>query len=281
MAKYRKGLGIGKGSGWKNIAPDDPRRHGLSAKGVKTAILSPRLRKRIATNPKLKGMNFQQLQKKGVFLRYQADSDKDGVPNINDCQPLNKDMQDFKSFAKKVGAKTKELTIKGAKKTKELAEKGIEAYKESQERKKEEALREVKHPTLTKLDRQKERVEEIRQQLATEDTASERKKLDRELDKEEEQLRKVQEDVTKLKLGDLTDSQLKELAVRHKDESLFNIFGSGNRYEDELIRRIRKNSELTRKQKEISMREEAEIEKLEKRLREEKKRILEDKGFFG
>jgi len=54
----RRGLGKGKGSGWKNLAPNDPRRHGLAAKGVKTAVLSPRLRKRVRDNPKLATMNF-------------------------------------------------------------------------------------------------------------------------------------------------------------------------------------------------------------------------------
>ena len=38
---------------------------------------------------KLKNNNFQQLSKKGVFLKYQGDADKDGVANIKDCRPLD------------------------------------------------------------------------------------------------------------------------------------------------------------------------------------------------
>ena len=33
----RRGIGLGKGSGWKNLIRTDPRRHGLSAKGIKTS----------------------------------------------------------------------------------------------------------------------------------------------------------------------------------------------------------------------------------------------------
>jgi len=90
----RRGLGKGKGSGWKNIISNDPHRHGLAAKGVKTAALSPRLRKRVRDNPKLATMNFANLQKNGVFLKYQGDADKDGVVNVKDCQPLNMNKQD-------------------------------------------------------------------------------------------------------------------------------------------------------------------------------------------
>jgi len=38
MAKYRRGLGKGKGSGWKNIISNDPHRHNLSRMGVKSAM---------------------------------------------------------------------------------------------------------------------------------------------------------------------------------------------------------------------------------------------------
>jgi len=47
----RRGLGKGKGSGWKNIISNDPHRHNLSRMGVKSATLPKRLRKRnIAAN---------------------------------------------------------------------------------------------------------------------------------------------------------------------------------------------------------------------------------------
>ena len=44
---------------------------------------------RKAVMAKLKNNNFHQLRKKGVFLKYQGDSDKYGVANIKDCRPLD------------------------------------------------------------------------------------------------------------------------------------------------------------------------------------------------
>lgn len=37
LTATRRGMGRGKGSGWMNMRPDDPMRHGMSAKGIKTA----------------------------------------------------------------------------------------------------------------------------------------------------------------------------------------------------------------------------------------------------
>lgn len=104
MAKYRRGMGAGKGKGWKNIAPDDSKRHALSAKGIKTSQLSPRLKRAVKKNPALLTKNFPQLQKKGVFLRYQGDADKDGTVNIKDCKPLDATAQaESKVFPVKKG----------------------------------------------------------------------------------------------------------------------------------------------------------------------------------
>lgn len=55
----------------------------------------------IRKNPKvyeiksLKKMDFRQLKKKGVYLRHDADTDKDGVINIKDCRPLDPKKQGF------------------------------------------------------------------------------------------------------------------------------------------------------------------------------------------
>jgi len=91
----RKGLGKGKGKGYKNIIPRDPRVHSLSRRGIKQPQrVSPRIQKMLKKNPKLKDKTFKELQKKGVFLKYQADSDMDGTPNIKDCRPLNPKKQE-------------------------------------------------------------------------------------------------------------------------------------------------------------------------------------------
>ena len=41
----------------------------------------------------IKQKNFRQLQKQGIYLKYQQDKDHDGIKNINDCQPLNSKKQ--------------------------------------------------------------------------------------------------------------------------------------------------------------------------------------------
>jgi len=46
-------------------------------------------RQRKAVMAKLKNSSFKQIQRKGMFLRYQGDADKDGVVNIKDCRPLD------------------------------------------------------------------------------------------------------------------------------------------------------------------------------------------------
>ena len=59
-------------------------------KNPKLMGLSPRLQEAIRKNPELAKLNFQELKKRGVFLKFQSDSDKDGVVNIKDCKPLDK-----------------------------------------------------------------------------------------------------------------------------------------------------------------------------------------------
>lgn len=45
-------------------------------------------------NPdEIRNENFKQLAKKGIYLKYQEDKDKDGVKNVNDCKPLNSSKQ--------------------------------------------------------------------------------------------------------------------------------------------------------------------------------------------
>lgn len=77
----RKGMMLGRGKGYKNVIGKDPHIHSQSAKGIK--------------QPQFKNMNFMQLKKQGVFLKYQGDADHDGVKNIKDCKPLDPKRQDL------------------------------------------------------------------------------------------------------------------------------------------------------------------------------------------
>lgn len=61
----------------------------LTAQGLINKRMSPRIRNIIINSPSVQKDNPQELKKKGVFIKHQADSDKDGVVNIKDCKPLN------------------------------------------------------------------------------------------------------------------------------------------------------------------------------------------------
>jgi len=47
---------------------------------------SSRVQTLLKEHPSYKNMTYKQLQKKGVFLKYKGDADKDGVANVNDCR---------------------------------------------------------------------------------------------------------------------------------------------------------------------------------------------------
>ena len=55
---------------------------------------SARIKALVSKHPEYKDLSFKQLKNKGVFLKYQKDSDGDGVKNVKDCRPLNKKAQD-------------------------------------------------------------------------------------------------------------------------------------------------------------------------------------------
>ena len=244
----------GNGKGWKG----ESKRHSLARRGIKTGQkLSPRIKAMLKKNPKLKNKTFKQLQKKGVFLKYQGDVDSDGVKNIKDCRPLNpkmhkdervteikfdpsveKDVSKSKIFL----GKTKAFISKEAKLGRELASKKLRELKERKKAKKIKTLEEIEHPIINKLNKQTKRVDTIKTQIAETDDEKKEEKLFNELDVEQTQLREIEEKVTELNLENVSDSKLKTLAIRHTDDSFFSL--GDNKFSKELKRRIKTKKKL-------------------------------------
>jgi hypothetical protein len=84
MAKARN---IGSGWHYESLRHSHARRFGK-------ATPSNRIKTLINQHPEYKKLTFKQLQHRGVYLKYQGDSDKDGIKNVHDCRPLDKTRQD-------------------------------------------------------------------------------------------------------------------------------------------------------------------------------------------
>jgi hypothetical protein len=146
------------------------------------------------------------------------------------------------SFIKKIGAGI------GA----GLAEAGHfakETYKGYKERAAEKKLKEFASekatykPQLEKLEKQRDRVEELKEQIANrEEKGQSYSNLTGELETEEKQLRQIQEKVTELPLDSFDSAQLRRLAIMSEETGLF----GGNRYETELLRRIKREKIVDR-----------------------------------
>ena len=275
VKKMRKGMGRGRGKGYKNIQGGDPKVHSQSAKGRKQPQkLSPRVEAMLKNNPNLKNKSFKQLQKSGVFLKYQADSDGDGVPNIKDCKPLDvkrhKDLEvkeiefdpsvedptKFQRLKGRAGA----LAGRGFRAGKELAKTQLQELKKKKEEQKIKELEKVKTPKAIELGKQRTRVDTIKTQISEAIDEDREAKLFEELRVEQEQLRQLQEEVVETKAKDLSDSELKTLAIRWEDKSFFGV--TDNPFTKELKRRI-------------------EAEKsIEKELAEARKKKPDEGGFF-
>ena len=130
-----------------------------------------------------------------------------------------------------------------------LFSKAKTAYSEYAQKKKEKRASEISQvrkeirPELEKLNLQHKRVDTIKEHI----TSQEKKGMDtdkeiEELETEMEQLRELQEKATKINIQDLSNAELRLIAIKHKDDEGFlsGVFGSSNEYQDELIRRIHK-----------------------------------------
>ena len=312
----RKGMGQGKGKGYKNIIGKDPMVHSQSAKGrkqpqrVSTPTRLPmfngytidhrlrQFRKVEFKNkePSIKFIDFDSKQGKAL-LRKMGDKDGDTVPDKADCRPLDPTKQDAeiekilqeegvdildktqkkgelpkekgelpkdfkeikfdptvegevsptKAFAGKVGARTRKVGKSLFEKTKEFAKKEIAKGKERKEKEREVLLETVKHPKVKEIEKQRTRVEHLKETIATTTDSAKEEELFEELHQEQKQLGELHEDLTKINLQDFSDNELKTLAVRYKPSGLEDLFGSKNKFTDELVRRVKVRKEMAKK----------------------------------
>jgi hypothetical protein len=115
--------------------------------------------------------------------------------------------------------------------------------------KKEMKIAEAKliRPEVRKLDKQIKRVSELKRQIADKELMEhDSSHLVGELEREESELRDLQEEATKINVEELSNAELRLLAIRHKEnDGFFNVlFGTDNEYEHELIRRIKKEKTI-------------------------------------
>ena len=174
---YRESERHARAARGERTVKDNPGRvmaHSSKSSKVQEAMsgqpLSPRLQKEVKEDPSLKTKTFKQIQKKGVFLKFQGDADKDGVVNVKDCEPLNKDKQGtiHEQREKDIGAANEEIEKFKDNQDKPLFEKrareiGEERGKEAKSILKE--LREEGHKGVILKD-----VEEAQKEVETEKT---------------------------------------------------------------------------------------------------------------
>ena len=90
----------------------------------------------------------------------------------------------------------------------------------------------------------------MKETIATTTDSSKEEKLFEELHQEQKQLAQLHEDLTKINLQDFSDNELKILAVRHKPSGFEDLFGSKNKFTDELVRRVKVRKDIAKEIKE-------------------------------
>jgi len=278
MAKHKTG-------GWFNqtIRHSKARKYGKAGGQYLTEQASKRVDTILKKHPEYKNLSFKQLKGKGIFLKYQSDSDKDGVSNIHDCKPLNQKEQDLKETSQKVGrwvkkegkavgewAKKEAPIIKEwvSKEAKILKTKAQEELKKYQDRRREavrkavaEATRQNAMATSTPEEQEKivDDVIEIPEMQDTgEDTNYQNLNISHIFTKPELSIdeatriaKKTTEAMTKAehqKIDDLADVDVKELSDSQLKTIAIRLgtgfFGQGGKYEDEIKRRIRERERI-------------------------------------
>lgn len=236
----RKGMATGQGKGYKNIQGSDPKIHSESASGIKQP-------------------------QKVSFIPFLNKSEDKGQTLIHEIK-YDKSVDEDKS-------ETAWDEIKGRSEAKilQLKNKAVEIYekrKKDQEAKQHEehtkAIDLVKHPKMEKLKQEEEKLHALERQIQNVTDEDREDELFEQLEEHKEKLDEMKEEIDNIHLEDFSDSELKELAIRH-DSSEDSFFSSGeNKYEKEVIRRMQRRKELA--------------DDISKELKREKE--TKEEGFF-
>jgi hypothetical protein len=263
----RKGLTKGSGRiGYYNVIAKDPMVHRQSARGIKqpqsggkyTAV-APTLN-RLTENEKntirtkvvnsgLRGMKALEYAEK-LAIDTLRSKHKGGKI---DWEMLGTQAKEFgKEIGSEIGDKARELYEyekenfpKQVEAVKKFAADKYDDYKKKKEKEESEKLKSVSvaKPLITKLKRQHERVEQLNKEIEDEEDEEDVTELKAERDREQEELRELQNKLTDLPFEDLSNAELKHLSIVYKDDG---FFASGNKYEDELIRRVRQEKKVNK-----------------------------------
>lgn len=279
MAKQRKGLGKGQGTGFKNIIPgQDSRTHSNSSRGIKQpqfssekfAQVSRQVEQRIEEARKVIEQRKLDVERRKEELKVKKELKAHEKAELEELRAELRELRDlseseFSKKAKEIASKTgvfiaKEAKIVGKKALEigkvagrealEFARAKLKAEKEKKAMQKIKLLEEIDHPVARKIDTQQTRVAEIKEQIALNEDEPREDKLFDELRVEENQLRGLQEKATSLQLQELTKPELKTLAVRYQPVGVggflsdFVGIGDENPYQTELVRRIKKQKEI-------------------------------------
>jgi hypothetical protein len=236
---------------------------------------SERIKTILRKHPEYKNLSFKELKGKGIFLKYQSDSDKDGVKNIKDCKPLNQKEQDLKETATKVGGwvkkeakavgswakkeseaiktKVKEEYVKHQEKRRDAIRRAVEQA--TQQKVLDEQSEEEKEAMISRLENQPNMVSEMNEagmptnysdmninklfttSLSPEEAQRTAERTTRALTKAEH---KKIDDLADVDVKELSDEELKTITIRLGT----GFFGQGRRFEEEIKRRIRERERV-------------------------------------
>lgn len=239
----RKGMMTGSGkSGYFNVIGKDPKVHSDSAMGRKQPQMTSDIDTFMARMEQGKQKKMQPEGFKEVFNAKPKPNPKKEpeVTEIKASGDPDKKPSAFWSAFGKAGAFARKEAKFGYEKGK--------AYLAEQERLKKERhieeLKDIQHPDVAQFDSAKDKVASLEKQIELNEEPEREEKLFRELDIAKTQQLTAEEKLKNLNLQTLSNEQLKTLAIRQNDSDSFFSIDSKNKYEREILRRIRARKQL-------------------------------------